>query len=255
MTIPVIFDEKGTKPILYWISTQWKGIVAEFFSTMLLLIFGCMSCIPVAGAPDPALFGPIVFGLTVMFNIQIFGHISGAFMNPFVSVIAVIWGKISFSVGVAYVLAECAGAILGYGILMAVSPTDIAAEGICLTLTHINVFQALGVEMALSAALSLLNCGVWDPVNSHNSDSVPLKFGFAIVGLSFAGGRFTDASMNPARSLGPAVWTNRWDNHWVYWVGPMVGGILPALFYKHFYRQAKPKVEDLGPMSSSVAVK
>lgn len=239
MTIINIQNAAYKPNISKLISREWKGVLSEFVSTLLLIFFGCMSCIPMQeSVPNPALYAPLGFGLTVMFNIQIFGHISGAYMNPFVAIIAVIWGRISPIVGVVYILAECAGAILGYGLLLTMAPADIAADGICLTVPHsgINDVQALGIEIVLTLALSLINCAVWDPVNKHNTDASPLKFGLTIVGLSIAGGPLTGASMNPARSLGPAVWANRWDAHWVYWAGPLIGGILPAIFYKYTWK-------------------
>lgn len=224
-------------------SAEWRGVLSEFVSTLLLLFFGCMSCIPIdSNAPNPALYGPLGFGLTVMFNIQIFGHISGAYMNPMVTIIAVIWGRISTCVGIAYILAECAGAILGYGLLMTMAPVDMAGNGICMTEPHsgINSLQAVFIEVFLSAALALINYAIWDPVNAHNTDTPPLKFGLTIVGLSIVGGPLTGASMNPARSLAPAVWANRWDDHWVYWVGPLIGGILSAVFYKYVWLKEPP---------------
>ncbi|XP_026755324.2 aquaporin-4-like [Galleria mellonella] len=227
-----------SKSISTWCAIQWKGILAEFLATTLLIIFGCMSCIPIEGlSQNPALYAPLGFGLAVMFNIQIFGHISGAYMNPFVTITAVIWGKITLSLGIAFIIVECAGAILGYGFLLLVSPVDMVAEGICLTQLHrnINEIQGFAIEVVLTAALSFINCGVWDPTNEHKQDSSPLKFGLTIVGLSVAGGPLTGASMNPARTLGPAVWNNNWDGHWVYWVGPLFGGILAAVIYKYIW--------------------
>ncbi|CAH0407280.1 unnamed protein product [Chilo suppressalis] len=244
MTIQSVRPTSITK----WVSTQWKGIIAEFTATMFLITFGCMSTIPITGllGGNPPMYAALTFGMTVMFNIQIFGHLSGAYMNPFVTVAAVLFGKISVCVGVAYIIAEIVGATLGYGILIGVAPIDVAGEGLCVTLPHpnINEWQALGIEMVLSAALSLVNCAVWDPVNETRQDSVPLKFALTIAGLSFAGGPLTGASMNPARSFGPALWSNRWDIHWVYWVGPFVGGIIPAVFYKYVWLQ---KVESKLP--------
>jgi aquaporin rerated protein, invertebrate len=236
-------DSKEPTSIIQWINMQWKAILAEFMSTMILIIIGCMSCIPIEGfTPSPSMYVPLTFGFTIMFNIQIFGHISGAFMNPIVSIIAAIWGKISISVAIAFIIAEVAGATLGYGILMVVAPIDAAAEGICVTAPNsaLNDIQALGVEILLTVVLSLLNCAVWDPVNEHKMDSVPLKFGLAIAGLSFAGGPLTGASMNPARTFGPSLWTNSWKSHWVYWAGPIIGGVLPAVLYKYTWLQ-KPR--------------
>ncbi|XP_059046047.1 aquaporin AQPcic-like [Achroia grisella] len=235
------------KSITIWCALQWKPILAEFIATVLLIIFGCMSCIPLEGyTQNPAVYAPLGFGLTVMFNIQIFGHISGAFMNPFVTTIAVIWGKIPVSLGVAFIFVECAGAILGYGFLLLVSPVDMLTEGICMTQLHkgINEVQGFAIELVLTIALSLINCGLWDPINESKQDSAPLKFGLTILGLSIAGGPLTGASMNPARSLGPAVWNNKWDAHWVYWAGPFIGGILVALLYKYTWLSKHKQEQD-----------
>ncbi|CAH0763874.1 unnamed protein product [Diatraea saccharalis] len=236
------YIEKSPSSITRWVSSQWKGILAEFTATLFLIVFGCMSAVPIEGLPmNPVMYTPLTFGMTVMFNIQIFGHLSGAYMNPFVTVAAIIFGRISVSVGVVYIVAELVGASLGYGILIGVAPVDMAGEGVCLTLPHsnINEWQAVGVEILLSAALSLVNCSVWDPVNESRQDSVPLKYALTISGLALAGGPLTGGSMNPARSFGPALWSMRWESHWVYWVGPFVGGIVPAVFYKYIWLKKK----------------
>ncbi|CAD0197448.1 unnamed protein product [Chrysodeixis includens] len=219
--------------ILTWCDENWRKIVSELLATMMLVLFGCMACIPVPGI-NTTLNGPFAFGFIVMLNIQIFGHISGAFMNPAVTLAAVIWGSTSIGLGIAYTIAECVGSILGYGILVAVSSFNLEQGGVCVTRPYPgqNVFQSLGIEIAISAALGLINCGVWDPVNQLKQDSAPIKFGLAITGLSFVGGPLTGASMNPARTLGPAVWTNHWTQHWVYWVGPLIGCGVTALTYK-----------------------
>ncbi|NP_001106228.1 aquaporin-like [Bombyx mandarina] len=226
-----VSQASGCRAMYAW-CYEWRQIVSEFISTLLLLVFGCMACIPHAGyLPQPPIYGALGFGLVVSFNVQIFGHISGAHMNPSVTLASLIWGAISFPLAIAFIVAQCAGAILGYGLLIAVSHIDM--DGVCMTLprTEITLFQALIVEAVLTAALSFLNCACWDPVNKNKQDSVPVKFGLAIAGLSIAGGPLTGASMNPARSLGPALWTGIWTGHWVYWVGPLVGSAIAAVFY------------------------
>lgn len=227
-----------------WCSSNWKAIFAEVVATMLLIVFGCMSCIPLAGHEiQPPLYGPLGFGLAVSFNIQIFGHISGAHMNPAVTLGALFWGSISFALTVAYIIAQCTGAILGYGIVLAVSPVDIIGNGVCLTLPYEghSLIEAVGIEIVLTSALSFLNCACWDPINKHKQDSVPIKFGLAIVGLSIAGGPLTGASMNPARTLGPAVWTGVWLAHWIYWVGPIIGSVAAAIIYKYIWLNKENK--------------
>ncbi|CAH0407283.1 unnamed protein product [Chilo suppressalis] len=234
--------EKAPSSIAVWVSSQWKGVASEFVATLFLVTFGCMSCIPISGLPhNPPMYAALTFGMTIAICIQIFGHISGALMNPFIAVQAVLWKRVSISVGIAYILAELAGACAGYGILVAVAPVDMAGEGVCVSLPHpmLNNYQAVCVEIMLSAALSLVNCSVWDPVNESRLDSVPLKYALTISALALAGGPLSGSSMNPARSFGPALWAMKWDSHWVYWVGPFIGGIVPAIFYKHVWLQKR----------------
>lgn len=232
--------------VAQWFSSNWRAILAELVSTTLLLLVGCMSTIPIDDLPyQNAMYGPFGFGLVVMFNIQIFGHISGAFMNPAVTLAALLWGSISVTTAIAYMIAECIGALIGFGILTTLSPILVTETGVCMTEVHpqLNAFQAVGIEIALTTALNFVNCAVWDPVNRDKSDSIPIKFGLTIAGLSLAGGPLTGASMNPVRSLAPAVWTGRWDNHWVYWVGPIIGGILPTFIYKFMFLRKKLETE------------
>lgn len=144
-----------------------------------------------------------------------------------------------------YVAAEIVGAVLGYGLLQFLSPARMftTANGVCMTLPHpeVSVAQAFFIEFFLTCALISLICGVWDPRNRENADSAPLRIGLGIIGLSIAGGPFTDASMNPVRSLGPALWNWNWDHHWLYWVAPMSAGLIASIFYKTIFWRRNPK--------------
>ncbi|CAH2105730.1 unnamed protein product [Euphydryas editha] len=233
-------SNEKTKPshlnmIVKWWSKNFKIIAAEFISSTLLLFLGCMTCVPIDGfAVQPPMYSAIGFGVVVLFNITTFGHISGAHMNPSVTLSAIIWGSMPIPLGIMYVIAQGAGSIVGYGLLYLVSPIDLVSDSVCATVPHPNhmVYQALIIEILLSTALGFINCAVWDPVNKEKQDAIPLKFGFTIVALSLAGGPLTGASMNPTRSLAPAVWTGNWDTHWIYWVGPIIGGALAPIVYK-----------------------
>ncbi|XP_014368622.2 aquaporin-4 [Papilio machaon] len=233
--------------LLIWCLLWWRAIFAEFLSTMFLVLIGCMACIPSDEIhPHPPIYGALGFGFAVLFTVQAFGHISGAHMNPCVSLTAVLWNKISLSLGVAYVIAQCLGSIFGYGILMQVSPTDLISNGICTTQPHekYTVLQTFGVELILTSSLIFLVCAIWDPLNSNSQGSISLKFGFVVAGLSIAGGPLTGASLNPARSLGPALWTGVWTFHWVYWTGPLVASMVVALFYKYTWLKPSLDVKD-----------
>ncbi|XP_023942401.2 aquaporin-like [Bicyclus anynana] len=242
---------KGFRP---WWTDNWRGILSEFVSTFLLLFLGCMGCIPIDGFPkNPPLYGALGFGLIVLINIQTFGHISGAFMNPAVTLSAVIWGNLSVAVGLAYFVVQCLGAVVGFGALMLMSPIDLSG-GVCTTQPHINhnIYQAFGIEILLTASLVLINCNLWDPVNAEKVESNPVKLGLTVAGLSVAGGPLTGASMNPARSFAPAIWTNTWNGHWIYWLGPIIGAVLPTLFYKYVWLKIeKVKLPEVLPWTEN----
>ncbi|XP_045503223.1 aquaporin-like [Colias croceus] len=229
--------EKIPIKTVLWKTLNWRAIVAEFVATMMLVSLGCMTCIPHDGSVHQPMYGPLGFGLIVLFNIQTFAHISGAHMNPVVTLAAMIWGQVSILLGIMYIIVQCAGAIIGYGILVALSPSGFVEAGVCTTtpLLKYTIYQAIGIEVMLTAALVFITCAVWDPVNKDNQESNSVKFGLTIAGLSLAGGPLTGASMNPARSLGPALWTSTWKSHWIYWLGPFLGGIFASVFYKYVW--------------------
>lgn len=87
-------------------------------------------------------------------------------------------------------------------------------------------------EVLATGVLVFFACAAWDPRNGKNGDSLSLKFGLCIVMLSFAVVPFTGCSLNPARTFAPAAWNGYWKNHWVYWVGPLLGSIISALIYR-----------------------
>lgn len=230
-------NEPKSSSIWCWFSTQWRKILAEFISTMMLVLLGCLSSVPVTGEEKTTLFTSLGFGMVVMFNIQIFGHISGAFMNPAVTLASVIYGNTSIALGIVYTIVQCLGAIVGYGLLDALTSMELSVGSICVTKPYYgqSILQSLFIEVAITVILMLVNCAVWDPVNKEKQESVPIKFGLTILGLSLIGGPFTGASMNPARTLGPAVWTNDWTDHWIYWVGPFLGTVISVVPYKYIY--------------------
>lgn len=243
--------------ISLWCSNSYRAILAEFFATISLLFFGCMTCIPIDNLPmNPPLYGPLGFGLIVILNIQIFGHISGAHMNPVVTFSAIIWGNISLVLGIAYIIAQFFGAIIGYGLLVLLSPANISTA-VCITQPHARFteYQALGVEILLTAGLVLANCAVWDHVNVNNNESISIKFGLIVAALSVAGGPLTGASMNPARSLGPAIWTNTWNAHWVYYAGPFLGSASATVFYKYVFLLKVKEPETLSWTGSRCRIK
>lgn len=149
-------------------------------------------------------------------------------------------------------LAQLVGATLGYGLLLLMTPEEIFFQkglaGTCMTLPHpaVSVTKAFFIEFLLTSALVATVCGVWDPRNRAVGDSAAIRIGLTIVALSLAGGPFTDASMNPVRSFGPALWNGNWDYHWLYWVAPLAAGLVSSSFYKMIFWRKNPKDQPEG---------
>ncbi|XP_051162704.1 aquaporin-4-like isoform X2 [Leptopilina boulardi] len=214
---------------------------AEILGTAILIFIGCMGSIGTLGSsPPPPMQSALTFGLTVNLIIMMLGHISGAHLNPAVTIGAVILGIKSIPTGILYVIAQFIGAIIGYGMLMVVTPYMLLDDGLgknnpfCVTLVHpeISISQAILIETLCTGCILLGASATWDPRCAHTTDSTALRFGFSVAALSFAASPYTGCSMNPARTFAPAIFQNAWENHWVYWVGPIFGALLGTYTYK-----------------------
>ncbi|KAK7792632.1 hypothetical protein R5R35_007302 [Gryllus longicercus] len=216
---------------------------AEFLGTALLLFMGCMGSMLPLGKytlENQHLQTAMVFGITVMFVIQIIGHTSVAHINPAVSLCSLILGKIRVVTFGVYVAAQILGAIVGVGLLKAVTPnhswndTQFGCCSSCLNIPSpsLSNVQAFLAEFMVTCVLIFLVCGIWDARNKNDS-AAPIKFGLTIMGLALAEGNFTGTSMNPARSLGPAIWEGNWERHWVYWAAPLTASVFATLFYSY----------------------
>ncbi|XP_075970021.1 lens fiber major intrinsic protein-like isoform X3 [Anticarsia gemmatalis] len=222
--------------VLGWTRRWWRALLAEVVSTALLVWLGCATLVPVAGPGSVLLTHPALgFGFVVIANICAFGSASGAHMNPAVTLGAVLYGQLPVLPALGYVVAQLLGAALGFGGLVATSPGAAIAGTVGVTLPgpDVSPLAAMVTEVVLTGTLVLAVCGVWaahDPLSPDHA--APVKLGLVIAGLVYAGGPATGASLNPARSFGPALVQGHWQHHWVYWVGPLLGGALAALLHR-----------------------
>ncbi|XP_022902224.2 uncharacterized protein [Onthophagus taurus] len=223
------------------IYTILEKAIAEVFGTATLLFVGCMGCIgaEVSFAPH---FGALSFGLAVAVAVQMYGHISGGHYNLCVTIAAVILKKIDLVLAGIYFISQTVGALLGYGLLMLVTNEN-DNKGVCVTQInpYIKVYQGFIIEMIISGFLISICCAVWDHRNTKNTDSIPIRFGLTLGSIFIATAQYTGASMNPARSLAPAIFQNMWKDHWVYWVAPILGSAGTALFYRFIFIEGLAK--------------
>uniref|UniRef100_U5ESK6 Putative channel n=1 Tax=Corethrella appendiculata TaxID=1370023 RepID=U5ESK6_9DIPT len=230
-------------------------LLAECIGTALLVLLGCVGCTSGLGHTRGHFESTLNFGLTVMIVVQIFGCVSGSHVNPAVTVAAFVYKMVSLPMAAAYICSQILGAFIGFGVLKLIVPSylfgsDAHKEGICTTVPHedLTAFQAVAAEFFATLVLILVCCGVWDPRNKTNEDSIPLRFGFTVGSLAIGFGTLTGCSMNPARSFAPAVWNNNYRLHWIYWVGPLAAGVIGSVLYRTVFRRevvVNNRVEEL----------
>lgn len=227
-----------------------KALVAEVVGTMMLVLVGCGSC---SGGDDKdsdisdqanIVRIALTFGITVATIAQAVGHVSGCHINPAVTAGLIVGQKIGIVKGLLYVLAQSLGAILGASILVVVLPQDNDVRGVSglgvTGLSNVSPGQGFGIELLITMVLVLVVFGAAADPNNEVRGSAPLAIGLSITAAHLWAIPYTGSSMNPARSLGPSVVTGDFNNHWVYWVGPISGGVLAAILYQLVF-QAAPK--------------
>jgi MIP family channel proteins len=179
----------------------------------------------------------LAFGFVVSAMIYALGHLSGAHINPAVTL--AFWSVRRFPAGevAPYLAAQCSGATVASLVLLALLG-PVGRMGA--TLPGISASRAFAVEWLLSFGLMFVIMAV------ATDRRVPAGFAAVAVGLTVGfcalmGGPLTGASMNPARSFGPAVVGGLWEHHWLYWVAP-VAGMLAAAHAYEFLRPAAPTI-------------
>jgi aquaporin NIP len=204
---------------------------AEAFATFALVFAGCGAV--VSNAHTSGGLGVVgiglVFGLIIMVMIYATGHLSGAHINPAVTVAFTLTRHFPGRDAVAYIAAQFAGAIIAALALLAIWPNKPAHLGA--TLPTVGLGSAVVYEIVLTAFLMFVIMAV-----ATDTRAVGAAAAIAIggtVGLdAIFGGPITGASMNPARSFGPALASGTWTDLWVYVLGPLVGAALGAFAYQ-----------------------
>ena len=161
----------------------------------------------------------LAFGLVITLCVASMGHVSGAHINPAVTIGFWSIGRFPVRDLLPYVVAQCVGAVAAAGFLRWILGP---VANIGATVPAVPLAQAFAIEMAYSGLLAFVIMGV-----ATDEKSPPAVAPFAIGATVFAGalvtGPLTGGSFNPARSLGPAVVSGVWSSHWLYWTAPILG--------------------------------
>ncbi|MDO4478725.1 MAG: aquaporin [Lachnospiraceae bacterium] len=223
-----------------------KKLIAEFIGTLTLVVLGCGTAMLVgcdAANGSGYLLTALAFGLVIVGMAYCVGNISGCHINPAVSLGVLISGGMTVTDFVGYVIAQCLGALAGAGLLAGIfgmgGVTDMTGGFGSNGLGGVNgsVGAGLLVEIVLTAIFVMVILGVTSKKANHGS------FGGLIIGLTLTlvhilGIGLTGTSVNPARSLGPAIVAAVNGNGaplsclWVFIVGPFIGAAIAAVIYK-----------------------
>jgi len=215
----------------------YKALVAELVGTMVLVFVGCGSCTQTEAHPARVVDIAFAFGIAVATMAQAVGHVSGCHINPAVTCGMLVARHISVVKALLYIIVQCLGGVVGAAILKGVSPPG--AWGDTQVNPSITSAQAFGIELVITFVLVLVVFGVCDDRRNDVKGSAPLAIGLSITACHLVAVPLTGASMNPARTFGPSVIFSSWANHWVYWAGPILGGLVAALLYTFVFRAPK----------------
>jgi aquaporin Z len=229
-----------------------KKYIAEFFGTMVLVLFGCGTAVVTGGLTGGTGSGTLgvlaialAFGLSIVAAAYAIGHISGCHVNPAVSLAVLINGGMSFSDFIGYVIGQIAGAFAGSGILRFItSSSELEGFGsngfLELSSVGLSTSGAVIVEIVLTFVFVMTILGVTS--SEKTSHIAGIVIGLTLTFVHIIGIPLTGTSVNPARSLAPAVFEGGMalEQVWVFILAPLVGAALAALVFKYFFA---PKAE------------
>lgn len=213
----------------------WKAAVAELIGTFALVFIGAGSIL--ANAMTNGSVGTagiaLAHGLAIATMVSATGHVSGGHLNPAVTAAFVATGRMPVGTGATYALAQLAGASLAAFFLTAAFPETVrtaAALGVPALAAGVSPGTGIIVEAILTFFLVFAVFGT--AVDARGPRAAGgLFIGLVITMDILAGGALTGAAMNPARAFGPALFAGAWANQAVYWVGPLLGGVLAGWIY------------------------
>jgi len=228
-----------------------KTYAAEFVGTFWLVFGGCGSALLATGSPDGGigLLGvSLAFGLTLMTVAYAIGHISGCHINPAVSIGLWVGGRFPANKVLPYIIAQVAGAIAAGGVLYLIASgttgfdvsAGFASNGYgAHSPGGYSLLAALICEIVMTMMFLIIILGATD--SRAPAGFAPIAIGMALALIHLISIQVTNASVNPARSTGVAVFAGGWaiGQLWLFWFAPIVGGVLGAWAYRFLGSERK----------------
>jgi aquaporin Z len=232
----------------------FKRSIAECFGTFWLVFGGCGSAVLAAKFADPTYPAlgigfvgvALAFGLTVLTMAYAIGHISGCHLNPAITIGLIAGKRFPASEAIHYIIAQVVGAVLASGVLYLIASGKpgfsldggFASNGYG---AHSPGGYALGacflIEVVLTCFFLLVIMGSTD--SRAPKGLAPIAIGLCLTLIHLISIPVTNTSVNPARSTGPAIFVQGWalGQLWLFWVAPIIGGILGGFLYNTLFPQ------------------
>ena len=222
-----------------------RAWLAEAIATYGLVFFGPLSVIiAVASFGEElttmsVLFISLAHGGAIALMIYAFGHVSGAHINPAVTIPMIITKKIGLTDGIGYIIFQLIGAVAAAATLKAIFPVlgqavNFGTQGGPSDLINKSISSGFAIEAILTFFLVLVIF-----MSAVHKKASPGWHGFTIGGMVFlihlVAVPLTGASVNPARTFGPALISGFWEFHWLYWAAPILGGIIAGVLMNYIY--------------------
>lgn len=222
-----------------------RKFISELVGTMLLVLFGCGTAVATnqyvsqiygVGLPFTMLTIALAFGLVLIAIIYTIGKVSGAHVNPAVSLAALIDGRITIIECIYYIVAQILGAIIAAAALLWVfgNGSTLGANGFQ-ELSALGEITTMPVAFVLETILTFVFVLVVLTTTKKENCNSGIIIGLTLTLVHIFGLPFTGTSVNPARSLGPAIFIKgaQLEQLWLFILAPLLGGVLAALFYKY----------------------
>lgn len=222
-----------------------RRCIVEFLSTFCLVLLGCGAMAVEARTQALTHVGvAIAWGLVVMIMIYAVGGISGAHMNPAVTIGFATLGRLPVKDALGYVPSQCLGALAGAIAIRATLGVDQSMLGSTNVQLDLGLTAGLIIEFGLTFILMFVVIGVSTGAKEETITAA-LAVGSTIALAAMVAGPLTKASMNPARSLGPAVIAGDVSELWLYCIGPIAGAIAGGLTAQALHAGRNQTIDDI----------
>lgn len=215
-----------------------KGFSAELFATFTFVFIGVAVTGAALNAPPGYISGPdaagyliiaLGHGIGIASGYVVVGRISGGHMNPAVTIATILSGHTGLIRGISYILGQLAGSVLA---VLVIDQYVWSISGLGVQLVGMSGGVAHGLVLQVILVFFLVFVTFATAIDKRGSPVItPLAIGMVIFVAHLIGLTLTGGSINPARTFGPALIHGFWEDHWVYWVGPILGGLAGAICY------------------------